>query len=159
MALAEPPAGEGMERLRAICAQLRRHCPWDAEQTLESVPPLVLEEGEELRQAVLKSDWDNLREEVGDVLFNLLLTVQIAEEQGLFTWDDVLEAEAAKMIHRHPHVYADAEVSTPEAAIDAFNRMKSLERSTTGLAADSPESESASNSDSDPESSPGAPRR
>lgn len=116
-----------MDRLRTICAQLRLHCPWDAGQTLESVAPLVLEEGEELRQAVLKSDWGNLREEVGDVLFNLLLLVQIAEDQGLFTWSDVLAEESEKMIRRHPHVYAGSEASTPEAAIEEFNRMKSLE--------------------------------
>ncbi|MHC5021524.1 MAG: MazG nucleotide pyrophosphohydrolase domain-containing protein [Planctomycetota bacterium] len=61
------------------------------------------------------------------MLFNLLLTVQIAEERGLFTWSDVLNAEAEKMVRRHPHVYADSAASTPEAAIDEFNRMKSLE--------------------------------
>ncbi len=128
MPLAEPPAGEGMQRLRAICAQLRTHCPWDQKQTLESVAPLVVEEGEELRQATLKSDWDNLREEVGDVLFNLLLTVQIAEEQGLFTWSDVLSGEAEKMIFRHPHVYGDSTAETAEEALVEFRRMKSLER-------------------------------
>jgi uncharacterized protein YabN with tetrapyrrole methylase and pyrophosphatase domain len=128
MPLADPPAGEGMQRLRAICAQLRAHCPWDQKQTLESVAPLVVEEGEELRQAALKSDWDNLREEVGDVLFNLLLTVQIAEEQGLFTWSDVLSGEAEKMIFRHPHVYGDSKAETAEEALVEFRRMKSLER-------------------------------
>jgi uncharacterized protein YabN with tetrapyrrole methylase and pyrophosphatase domain len=124
----QPPGGEGMARLRALCAQLRVHCPWDREQTLESMKGLVAAEGAELQAAIEAGDWANLREEVGDVLFNLLLVTRIAEERGLFDWGGVCDAEAAKMIRRHPHVYGDATAGSAAEAIAAFNRAKAAER-------------------------------
>lgn len=124
----EPPAGEGMERLRAIAAQLREHCPWDREQTLESAKGLAAEEGAELQAAIERQDWANLCEEVGDVLFNLLLVTRIAEDRGLFTWDDVVAGEAAKMIRRHPHVYGAAEAVDSDSAVARFNEAKAAER-------------------------------
>ncbi len=128
----EPPEGEGMERLQAICAQLRSACPWDREQTIESVKGLAEEEGAELRGAIEKADWENLREEVGDVLYNLLLVTQIASEQGWFDWASVCDLEAEKMIRRHPHVYGEASAATAEDAIAAFNRAKSAESDSRG---------------------------
>ena len=119
-----------MERLLAICAQLRSACPWDREQTAESVKGLVEEEGAELRAAIEKADWENLREEVGDVLYNLLLVTQIASEQGWFDWEAVCALEAEKIIRRHPHVYGDASAATTEEAIAQFNRAKSAEPKT-----------------------------
>ncbi len=125
---AAPPPGEGIERLRAICRQLRAECPWDRSQTIESVQKLVGEEAAEISKAVAAADWENLREEVGDTLFNLLLLTTLAEERGLFTWDDVCAKGAEKMIRRHPHVYGDAKASTPEEARAQFNRVKGEER-------------------------------
>ncbi|MCI0340456.1 MAG: hypothetical protein L0216_04795 [Planctomycetales bacterium] len=123
-----PPPGEGIERLRAICRQLRAECPWDRAQTLETVQKLVGEEAAEISKAVSAGDWENLREEVGDTLFNLLLLATLAEEKGLFTWDAVCAKEAEKMVRRHPHVYGEAKASTPEEARAQFNRMKREER-------------------------------
>jgi len=124
----QPPGGEGLERLRALCALLRVHCPWDREQTLESMQGLVAEEGGEVRAAIEAGDWANLREEVGDVLFNLLLLTRIAEERGLFDWDAVCAAEAEKMIRRHPHVFEGASAGTAAEAVAAFERVKAAER-------------------------------
>ena len=101
-----------------------------------SMRDLVAEEGAELGQAIAAGDWDNLREEVGDVLFNLLLVTQIAGEQGLFDWDDVCTAEAEKMIRRHPHVYGDAHAATAAEAIAEFNEAKAAERRDDATQAD-----------------------
>lgn len=128
----QPPAGEGMERLLALCRQLREHCPWDREQTIEKVEALVREEAAEIQAAVAKGDFANLREEIGDVLFNLLLLVRIAEERGLFTWAEVVDGEVAKMIRRHTHVYGDAPAATADEAIARFNAAKAAERAGSG---------------------------
>ena len=94
-----------------ITAKLRAEdgCPWDREQTFESLRKYMREEAEEAVQAVDNEDMENLCEELGDLLFLILLQSKIAEEEGIFTLDDVIDAIGKKMIRRHPHVFPDQE--------------------------------------------------
>ncbi len=91
-----------------ISAKLRKECPWDKEQTLESFQKYLVDEAIEAQHAVAKKDYDELKEELGDVLWNVLFMVNIAKEQNLFDVHDVLETAKEKMIRRHPHVFGDA---------------------------------------------------
>ena len=82
-------------------------CPWDLRQTSASIAPYTLDETHELLDAIERDDIDNLREELGDLLFNIVFHAQIADEQGYFSFDDVAQGIADKMIRRHPHVFGD----------------------------------------------------
>lgn len=82
-------------------------CPWDLRQTSASIAPYTLDETHELLDAIERGDIDNLREELGDLLFNIVFHARIAEEQGHFSFDDVARGIADKMIRRHPHVFDD----------------------------------------------------
>ncbi len=97
----------------AIVKQLRRDCPWDREQTHESVKHLLIEEAYEVVEAIDEEDWEALKKELGDVFLHVLFHSNIAEENGTFTLKDVIEAETEKLVRRHPHVFGD------EAAADA----------------------------------------
>lgn len=101
----------GLERYAdfvAIVRQLRRDCPWDREQTHESVKHLLIEEAYETVEAIDREDWEELRRELGDLLLHVVFHSVIAEKDGLFTLEDVLEAETEKLVRRHPHVFGDA---------------------------------------------------
>ena len=99
------------EELVGIIAELRSDhgCPWDKAQTHESMIPCLRNECEEVVEAIEQKDSENLCEELGDVLLQVLLHAQIAKEEGLFTIDDVVNGLAEKMIRRHPHVFGDEE--------------------------------------------------
>lgn len=88
-------------------------CLWDRKQTLESLAPNILEEAEEISQAVNSKCKDNLCEELGDLLMVVLMQIEIAQEKGLFTYSDVLAGAVRKFIRRHPHVFGDVKVNTP----------------------------------------------
>jgi MazG family protein len=100
----------GFERLCEIVAQLRapRGCPWDREQTNESLVPKLLEEAYEVASAARARDDQNLREELGDVLLLVLMHAQIAAERGAFQIDEVIDQITSKLIRRHPHVFGDS---------------------------------------------------
>jgi len=106
-----------------IIAKLRgpKGCLWDRKQTLESLAPNILEEAEEISQAVKSNDLDNLCEELGDLLMVILMQIEIAQEKGLFTYSDVLTGA-------HPHVFGDLKVNTPEEALAVWKRMKREEK-------------------------------
>jgi XTP/dITP diphosphohydrolase/tetrapyrrole methylase family protein/MazG family protein len=105
---AEPPERlEAYADFAAIVRQLRRDCPWDREQTHESVKHLLIEEAYEVVEAIDTEDWDELAEELGDVFLHVLFHATIAEEEGRFTLADVIEAETDKLVRRHPHVFGD----------------------------------------------------
>ena len=101
---------EGMERLRAVMARLRdpaAGCPWDVEQTFATIAPYTIEEAYEVADAIARGDLDDLKGELGDLLFQSVFHARIAEEAGAFDLDDVIRAITDKMIDRHPHVFGD----------------------------------------------------
>src|SRR6266478_7376581 len=98
-------------RLLEIMAALRTPgtgCPWDLEQDFSSVAPYTLEEAYEVADAIARGDLADLRDELGDLLLQVVFHARMAEEQGAFDFGDVVEAITRKMIRRHPHVFADA---------------------------------------------------
>lgn len=99
-----------IDRLNAIMARLRAPvggCPWDVEQTFETIAPYTLEEAYEVADAIERGDMDDLKSELGDLLFQVVFHARMAEEQGLFVFDDVANAIADKLERRHPHVFGD----------------------------------------------------
>lgn len=113
-----------------IIATLRSDhgCPWDRKQTFQSLKKCLSDETEEVLQAVDNGDMDNLCEELGDVLLNLVMYSQIAGEQGTFTIQDVIDGVCRKMIRRHPHVFGDAKAGTPEEGLAMWNEIKRQEK-------------------------------
>ncbi len=95
-------------------SELRTRCPWDKKQTIESLRQLTIEETYELAGAITEGDWKGLKEESGDILLHLIFYALIAEEQGQFSFDDVVEAICNKLVQRHPHIYASTKVETDE---------------------------------------------
>ena len=113
-----------------IIAKLRgpEGCLWDRRQTLESLVPNILEEAEEVSEAVKSNNLDNLCEELGDLLMVILMEIEIAREKGLFTYSNVLTGAIKKFIRRHPHVFGDVKVDTPEEALSVWKKMKREEK-------------------------------
>jgi len=113
-----------------IIAKLRGPdgCLWDRKQTLESLVPNILEEAKEISEAVKSKNKDNLREELGDLLMVILMEIEIAQEKGLFTYSEVLTGAINKFIRRHPHVFGDIKVNTPEEALAVWKKMKGEEK-------------------------------
>ena len=103
-------------------------CPWDKKQTHESLIKNLREESEELVAAIEKKDAENMKEELGDVLLQVLLHAQIAKEEGLFTIDDVIQALYDKLHFRHPHVFGDVKAKSPEEALAVWKEMKRKSR-------------------------------
>ena len=121
---------EAFTRLREIVAQLRAPggCPWDRDQTNESLTPKLLEEAYEVGAAILARDDANLREELGDVLLLVLMQAQIAAERGAFEIEQVIEDITAKLIRRHPHVFGDSKADDPDAVVKLWETVKRSEK-------------------------------
>jgi len=132
------------KRLTKIAKKLRSPtgCPWDRAQKLEDMPEKLREEIEEVIQAIEKNDSENLQEEIGDILFVLILTAQIAEEEGKLTMKDVLKGIEEKIISRHTWVFGKDKVKTPEEALAQWKKNKEVEKAKKAAAA-----ESAANAD------------
>lgn len=113
-----------------IIAQLRAPdgCPWDRKQTHESLKKCLLEESNEVLEAIDKKDDENLCEELGDVLLQVVMHAQIATEEGRFTMNDVIQGVSEKMVRRHPHVFGDAKVNSVEEGLDLWNAIKKQEK-------------------------------
>ena len=113
-----------------IIAELRSDhgCPWDREQTYESLKKCLADETQEVYDAVDNHDMENLCEELGDVLLQVMLNSQIAKEEGAFTIDDVISGLCKKLIRRHPHVFGDAKVSSTEEGLALWNAIKEQEK-------------------------------
>jgi len=130
-----PPAPKDLllqefSSLRETVAILRdpNGCPWDREQTHESLKKNLLEETQELIDAIDNEDEENMIEELGDVLLQVMLHSQIGEDDGWFTIDDVIKGLNEKLIRRHPHVFGEVKASSPAEAIAMWNEMKKLEK-------------------------------
>ena len=118
------------EELLNVIAQLRSEhgCPWDKAQTHESLIPCLCNECEEVVQAIEQHDEENLCEELGDVLLQVLLHARIAEEEGWFTMADVVNGLAEKMVRRHPHVFGNEEYGSPEQNQARWEEIKRQEK-------------------------------
>ena len=118
------------EELVGIIAELRSDhgCPWDKAQTHESMISCLRNECEEVVEAIEQKDPENLCEELGDVLLQVLLHAQIAKEEGLFTMDDVINGLAEKMIRRHPHVFGTTEVQNSQEVLVNWESIKKREK-------------------------------
>ena len=119
-----------LERLIEIVATLRSEngCQWDREQTHKSLRPNMLEEAYEAVDAIDDGDIANLREELGDVLLQVVLHAQIAKDNGEFDIEDVAKELADKLIHRHPHVFGNQEVHSTKEILDNWERLKKEEK-------------------------------
>ncbi|MEO5596964.1 MAG: nucleoside triphosphate pyrophosphohydrolase [Lysobacteraceae bacterium] len=133
---------EGVARLLKIMARLRdphTGCPWDVQQTFATIAPYTIEEAYEVADAIDRDDMDDLRDELGDLLLQVVFHARMAEEAGHFAFSDVVAAICDKMLRRHPHVFAvDASnrVDTAQAQTVAWNEHKRREREARGDATD-----------------------
>jgi MazG family protein len=128
---------DAMTQLLEIMKRLRdpdTGCPWDQRQTYGSIVPYTLEEAYEVADAIQRGDMRELRDELGDLLFQIVFYSQIAREQGHFGFDDVANGICDKMIRRHPHVFADAEYADDEQLRQAWEAKKAEERDGRGVA-------------------------
>ena len=128
---AESLPREPMARLLAVMAWLRdrRHgCPWDVEQTFRTIAPYTIEEAYEVADAIDRDDLGALKEELGDLLLQVVYHAQMAHESGAFGFADVASAIADKMVDRHPHVFGDTRVATAEAQTVSWEARKAIER-------------------------------
>lgn len=123
-----------IERLKTIVEKLRSEdgCPWDRAQTHETLKPTCIEEAAEVIGGINilkeRGDADNLKEELGDLLLQIMFHAVIAEEEGLFTFDDVARAISDKMVRRHPHVFGDMKYATEEELHVAWAEIKRREK-------------------------------
>ncbi len=125
-----------MDRLLAVMERLRdpeRGCPWDVQQTFASIAPYTVEEAYEVADAVERGDITDLREELGDLLLQVVFHSRMAEELGAFRFNDVATAIADKMERRHPHVFADAHRPDTATQSVAWEAQKAAERAAKGL--------------------------
>jgi len=125
---------DAVERLLGIMERLRGPdgCPWDREQTLETLRPYVLEETYEVLEAIESGDPREHREELGDLLLQIVFQAQLAKEQGTFDFADVATAISDKLVSRHPHVFGDVEVRDAEAVLKQWAELKKKEKQAKG---------------------------
>ena len=124
-----------LDDLLAIMARLRdpeRGCPWDVKQDFASIAPYTIEEAYEVADAIDRKDWSDLRDELGDLLLQVVFHAQMAKEAGLFDFVDVADAISAKMLRRHPHVFGDVRYADIEAQKQAWEDIKQAERLARG---------------------------
>jgi len=129
--LIHDPKG-GMPRLLEIMRRLRdpdTGCPWDIEQTFGTIAPYTIEEAYEVADAIERQEWNDLKGELGDLLFQSVFHAQMAEEQGLFNFNDVADTMSDKMVARHPHVFGDeSRDKSAEQQVNDWETIKAAER-------------------------------
>ena len=125
-----PTTGERFERAVEIMARLRAPggCPWDREQSVDTIKPYTLEEAYEVLEAIDNRDWPELTGELGDLLLQVLFYSQMAREEGHFSVDDVLDRLANKLVDRHPHVFGDVKADTPAEVLRNWEALKAQEK-------------------------------
>ena len=125
-----PTTGERFERAVSIMARLRGPggCPWDREQTFDSIKPYTLEETYEVLEAIDNRDWDELSSELGDLLLQVLFYAQMAHEENTFSIDQVLDRLSQKLVDRHPHVFGDVKAETSSDVLRNWEALKAEEK-------------------------------
>lgn len=129
------PAATSIDRLLTIMARLRDPqggCPWDVEQTFATIAPYTIEEAYEVADAIDRGDLSDLKDELGDLLLQVVFHARMAQEQDAFAFGDVVAAISDKMVRRHPHVFGDASVADAEAQTVAWEEQKRREREDNG---------------------------
>src|SRR5690625_2773151 len=124
-----------LDRLLSIMSRLRdpeQGCPWDREQDFASIAPYTIEEAYEVADAIAREEWDELREELGDLLLQVVFHSQMASERGWFDFDAVAEAIADKMERRHPHVFGTATEPDADSQTQSWEAIKAAERDAKG---------------------------
>src|SRR3569623_2942604 len=125
-----------IDRLLEVMARLRDPdggCPWDVEQTFATIAPYTAEEAYEVADAIERGDLKDLKEELGDLLFQVVFHARMAEEQGAFDFDAVARAINDKMVRRHPHVFADETYASLAAQKEGWDQITAAERAEKGL--------------------------
>jgi MazG family protein len=127
--------GERFERAVSIMARLRGPggCPWDRDQTFDSIKPYTIEETYEVLEAIDNRDWSELSGELGDLLLQVLFYSQMANEQGDFSIDDVLDKLSGKLVRRHPHVFGDVKADTSSDVVRNWEALKQEEKRERGV--------------------------
>ena len=125
-----PTTGERFERAVQIMARLRAPggCPWDREQTFDTIKPYTLEETYEVLEAIDNRDWSELTGELGDLLLQVLFYSEMAREESHFSIDDVLDRLSNKLVDRHPHVFGDVKADTPAEVLRNWEALKAEEK-------------------------------
>jgi MazG family protein len=123
--------GEHFMRLVNIMNELREKCPWDRKQTIQTLRSMTIEEMYELADGIIEEDWQNIKEELGDLLLHIVFYAKIAREQSQFTLDDVIDTICDKLIIRHPHIYGDVKVSDEEDVKKNWEAIKIKEGKTS----------------------------
>ncbi len=115
---------QAFDRLVHIMDELREKCPWDREQTFESLRKLTIEEAYELAEAIVKKDMDEIKTETGDLLLHIVFYAKLADEQKAFTLAEMINALCEKLIYRHPHVFGEVEAATAEQVLENWEDLK-----------------------------------
>jgi tetrapyrrole methylase family protein/MazG family protein len=120
----------GIARLMELMERLRGPggCPWDKEQTMTSLTPFIIEEAYEVVSAIDSGDMEHIKEELGDLLFQVIFISQLASEKGVFTLADVIDGSHGKMVNRHPHVFGESRAETSEAVLKQWAEIKKAEK-------------------------------
>ncbi len=129
--MSENKAPAPIDQLLDIMSKLRNPdggCPWDLEQNFETIAPHTIEEAYEVAEAISRNDMAELKDELGDLMFQVVFYAQMAKEAGDFDFNDVITGISEKMIRRHPHVFGGADIATAEAQTTAWEETKARER-------------------------------
>ena len=132
--MTEGSAGEKFQRLIELMTRLRGPggCPWDREQTFDTIKPYTLEETYEVLDAIDRRDWSEVAEELGDLLLQVVFYAQMAEEQKLFAIGDSLDAINQKLVRRHPHVFGEGSAETSSEVLRVWGEIKAAEKKDKG---------------------------
>lgn len=118
------------EDLLKIMENIREKCPWDKRQTNESILKYLKEEVEEFSEALIYRDYEGMKEELGDILWQVVFHSQILKEKNIFTIDEVIDNLCRKMIRRHPHVFGNKKVKDEKEVIENWEKIKEKEKRT-----------------------------
>jgi len=116
------------EDLLKIVEKLRKNCPWDNKQTNETILKYLKEETEEFSQAIKNKNYEEIKEELGDILWQVVFHSQILKEKGLFTIEDIIDNLCKKMIRRHPHVFKNKKINDEKEIIKMWEEIKKEEK-------------------------------
>lgn len=131
---------DAFDRLLTIMDELRANCPWDKKQTLESLRHLTIEETYELSDSILEGDLAEIKKELGDIMLHMVFYSKIADEQNAFDLADVLQGICGKLVHRHPHIYADVNVADEEEVKQNWEKLKLKEKGNSSVLGGVPKS-------------------